>query len=79
MKAKFNKGYLRVEINSAIAKLTVWHNWLNSHKLTCTLTLVMELLHVVFTSEVSLNQPLTFVDLLLLVEKIENLDRKSVV
>ena len=26
MKAKFNKGYLRVEINSAIAKLTVWHN-----------------------------------------------------
>jgi len=29
MKTKFYKGYLRVEINSAIAKLTVWHNWLN--------------------------------------------------
>jgi len=34
----------------------------------------MELLHAEFTSEVSLNQPLTFVDLLPLVEKIENLD-----
>jgi len=32
MKAKFDKGYLRGEINSAIAKLTVWHNWLNMHR-----------------------------------------------
>jgi len=33
MKAKFDKGYLRVEINSAIGKLTVWHNWLNRVRL----------------------------------------------
>ena len=26
MKGKFDKGYLS-EINSAIGKLTVWHNW----------------------------------------------------
>jgi len=33
MKGKFDKGYLRVEMNSAIAKLTVWHNWLNRVRL----------------------------------------------
>jgi len=33
MKAKFDKGYLRFEIDSAIAKLTVWHNWLNRVRL----------------------------------------------
>ena len=26
MKGKFDKGYLSVEINSTIGKLTVWHN-----------------------------------------------------
>ena len=48
--------------------------WLEAAKLTCTSPPAMELLHAVFTSDVSLNQPLTFVDLLPLVEKIENLD-----
>ena len=33
MKGKFDKGYLRVEINSAIAKVTVLHNWLNRVRL----------------------------------------------
>ena len=33
MQAKFDKGYLRVEINSAIAKLTVRHKWLNRVRL----------------------------------------------
>jgi len=35
MKGKFDKGYfnLRVEINNTIAKLTVWHNWLNRVRL----------------------------------------------
>jgi len=33
MKGRFDKSYLRVEINSAIAKRTVWHNWLNRVRL----------------------------------------------
>ena len=75
MKGKFDKGYLRVEINSAIAKLTVEQCvWLEAAKLTWTSPPAIELLHAAFTSEVSLNQPLTFVDFLSLVEKIENLD-----
>jgi len=33
MKGKFDKVHLSVEINSAIGKLSVWHNWLNRGRL----------------------------------------------
>ena len=48
------KGFVSVEINSTIAKLTVWHNWLN--KLTCTPPPAMELLHAVFTQKLLLKE-----------------------
>ena len=74
--------FVSVEINSTIAKLTVWHNWLNSRecvwleaaKLACTSPPAMELLHVhtVFWCLLAWNHSQTFVDLLPLAEKTEN-------